>query len=159
MAKEKVRFSQEMADEICRTIATSSKGLRRLLSENPHWPCRSEIYEWVFENKAFADQYTHAKARQVEWLVEEALDIAYDGSDDTYEDKGKKRCDHEWVARSRLKVDTIKWFASKLAPKIYGDKLQVEKVDPNTDPDLMKARQTASQLMSDNHGRPSTATG
>ncbi len=37
---------------------------------------------------------------------------------------GKKTLDHEHVQRSRLRVDTRKWAAGKLAPKRYGDKLQ-----------------------------------
>ncbi len=38
--------------------------------------------------------------------------------------KGNKVLDHEHVQRSRLRVDTRKWAAGKLAPKRYGDKLQ-----------------------------------
>ncbi len=42
------------------------------------------------------------------------------------EDKdGKKALDHEHVQRSRLRVDTRKWAAGKLAPKRYGDKLNL----------------------------------
>ena len=37
---------------------------------------------------------------------------------------GKKTLDHEHVQRSRLRVDTRKWAAGKLAPKRYGDKVQ-----------------------------------
>jgi hypothetical protein len=121
--KERIVYSQAIADEICNKMATSTMGIGRLCKENLHWPSRAEVYRWVFEHPSFRDQYARAKAMQVEWLVEEALEIAYDGSNDTYiDDKGNSRCDNEWVARSRLKVDTIKWFASKLAPKIYGDK-------------------------------------
>jgi hypothetical protein len=56
---------------------------------------------------------------------DEALEIADETSDDwiTTED-GKKILDHEHVQRSRLRVDTRKWAASKLAPKKYGDKFQ-----------------------------------
>ena len=33
--------------------------------------------------------------------------------------------DKEWTNRSRLRVDTRKWIASKLKPKKYGDKIDV----------------------------------
>ena len=124
VAKNPTVYSEQIAQEICHAIASSTKGIGRLCKENAHWPDRSQIYRWCFMHASFRDLYAHAKAMQVDWLVEEALEIAYDGSGDTYIDEksGNERCDNEWVARSRLKVDTIKWYASKLAPKIYGDK-------------------------------------
>jgi hypothetical protein len=32
-----------------------------------------------------------------------------------------ERTDHEVINRSRLRVDTRKWYASKVLPKKYGD--------------------------------------
>ena len=32
--------------------------------------------------------------------------------------------DHENIQRSRLRVDTMKWMASKLAPRKYGDRVE-----------------------------------
>ena len=40
------------------------------------------------------------------------------------DDEGKKIVDHDHISRSRLRVDSRKWVASKLLPKVYGDKLQ-----------------------------------
>ncbi len=58
-------------------------------------------------------------------LFDEALEIADDVSGDWATDKdGKKVLDHEHIQRSRLRVDTRKWAAGKLAPKRYGDKVQ-----------------------------------
>ena len=52
-------------------------------------------------------------------------EIADDVSGDWFTDKdGKKGLDHEHVQRSRLRVDTRKWAAGKMAPKRYGDKIQ-----------------------------------
>ncbi len=124
MPKPRVSYSDELADEICNTISSTTKGIAQLCRENQHWPDRSEIYRWVFKHSHFADQYSRAKARQVEWLVEDMLNIANDTDNDTLtNEKGAKYCNGEWVNRSRLKIDTIKWIACKLAPKIYGDKL------------------------------------
>ncbi len=62
---------------------------------------------------------------QADALFDEALEIADDASGDWAVDKdGKKTLDHENIQRSRLRVDTRKWAAGKLAPKRYGDKLQ-----------------------------------
>ncbi len=70
-------------------------------------------------------QYARAREMQADALFDEALAIADDGSGDWAVDKdGKKTLDHEHVQRSRLRVDTRKWAAGKLAPKRYGDKMQ-----------------------------------
>ncbi len=77
------------------------------------------------EHRDFLEQYTRAREMQADTLFDEALEIADETSDDwiTTED-GKKVLDHEHVQRSRLRVDTRKWAAGKLAPKRYGDKIQ-----------------------------------
>ncbi len=62
---------------------------------------------------------------QADALFDEALEIADEASGDWTTDKnGKLALDHEHVQRSRLRVDTRKWAAGKLAPKRYGDKIQ-----------------------------------
>ena len=66
----------------------------------------------------------------MESLIEEILEIA----DGTPAEKGA-------VALARLRIDTRKWMMSKLAPKKYGDKLDVEVDDkrPRT-PEERQAR-------------------
>jgi hypothetical protein len=150
-----VSFCQEIADEICETIATTYKGLRELCAENPHWPDKASIYKWVLKHDEFGDQYMRAKAVQCNWLAEYSMEIASDNSRDTYTDeKGKEKCDHEWVQRSRLRVDTIKWYTSKLAPKLYGDKLQLTG-DIDSQAELIKkAKEEVEKIKQDaNHGR------
>jgi hypothetical protein len=62
---------------------------------------------------------------QAELLAEQIHNIS--NSVITYHDsEGNERVDSGSVAQARLRVDSIKWHASKLAPKIYGDKKQEE---------------------------------
>lgn len=148
MTKEPVRYSEELANEICREVSISTLGLKVLCAQNPHWPNDKCIYLWTLKYEEFGRNYARAKARQIEVLVEDALQIAYDSSNDSIvNEDGKKIFNREWVARSRLKIDTIKWLACKLAPRIYGDKVQIENLDASTDPALIKARVLANELM------------
>ncbi len=56
---------------------------------------------------------------------DEALEIADDALGDWTADKdGKKTFDHEHVQRSRLRVDTRKWAAGKLARRTQRDPSQ-----------------------------------
>lgn len=63
-------------------------------------------------------------------MAEEILAIADDSRADTeirYDAQGEsyEAPNSEWLQRSRLRVDTRKWLMSKLAPKKYGDKVDV----------------------------------
>lgn len=64
-------------------------------------------------------------------MIEEADDIADDGSNDTYiDDDGNVKVNHDVIQRSKLRVEQRRWHASKLRPKKYGDRIQVEEVKP-----------------------------
>lgn len=127
-------YTPELVDLICKKIATSTIGLNRLCAENPELPDQTTINEWRFSKPEFSLQYTKAKQIQSELLAEECLDIADDSSYDIkYTKDGEECCNTEFVQRSRVRIDTRKWLASKLAPKIYGDKQVIEQVTTEND--------------------------
>jgi hypothetical protein len=89
----------------------------------------SSVFRWLADddNTAFRQQYAHAREVQAESMFEEMLEIADDGSRDTYTDEnGNERTNQEVIGRSRLRVDARKWALSKMLPKKYGDKVQQE---------------------------------
>lgn len=115
-------YTPELAQEICDTIASCSKGIKRLCAQHSHWPSHETIYRWLRKYDSFSDLYARAKKDQVRALVEEILEISDDSSQDTRENaNGDEVCNSEWVARSRLRVDSRKWIAAKLVPRLYGD--------------------------------------
>lgn len=149
MTGRPTEYNEELAEEICEAIATTDLGLGALCKLNPHWPEERSIRRWIYRHPFFSHAYARAKECQMDNLVEEALEIARNGSRDTYiDDNGKEKCDHEWVQRSRLIVDTIKWTACKLKAKKYGDKLQVSsEIDAEA---LDVAKKKAKELMAPN---------
>ena len=99
----------------------------RAICRDVAMPNKATVLRWLADatHTDFRDRYARAREMQADALFDEALAIADDGSGDWVTDKdGKKTLDHEHVQRSRLRVDTRKWAAGKLAPKKYGDKLQ-----------------------------------
>lgn len=73
------------------------------------------------DNKDFSDQYARAKQAQVEYVVDELLDIADDTSNDQIVDsEGQLHFNSQAIQRARLRIDTRKWLACKLVPKVYG---------------------------------------
>ncbi len=118
-------YTDALAAKICRRL-TEGETLRSVCRDKA-MPDKATVLRWLGDKtKAdFRDQYAHAREMQADALVDEALEIADDASGDWATDKdGKKVLHHEHVQRSRLRVDTRKWAAGKLAPKRYGDKVQ-----------------------------------
>lgn len=121
------KYTEELGIEICEKIATSSKGLHRLCKENDSFPSVPTIMRWLLDGKhqSFCNQYTRAREEQAEFMAEEMLDIADDSSRDTIHTEEGDYQNVEFINRSRLRVDTRKWLASKLKPKKYGDKVDI----------------------------------
>ncbi|MGA4923469.1 hypothetical protein, partial [Bacillus subtilis] len=61
-------------------MSTSSKGLRTICSENDI--STPTLLKWLSENEQFSIQYARAKELQADYLVEEMVEIADDGSND-----------------------------------------------------------------------------
>lgn len=66
-------------------------------------------------------------------MADDVVEISDDGKNDWMQsndpDNPGYRLNGEHQARSRLRVDTRKWYLSKLAPKRYGDKLELSGPD------------------------------
>ena len=123
-------YNKEIADYICLKIGTSVQGIKRLCKSDPKMPDDTTIFEWRYKNPEFARQYAEAKRKQAELLAEYTLDIAEDGRNDFMENEDPNnpgyKVNGEYYQRSRLRIDTLKWHASKLLPKVYGDHKQLE---------------------------------
>ena len=124
-------YNQEITDIICGMISTTTKGLGRLCAENPELPDEATIHRWRLKHEIFRKQYAQAKQNQAELLAQEIIEIADESAGDIKYDKdGNESLNGEYVARSRLRVDARKWVASKLLPKVYGDKKTEENNNP-----------------------------
>lgn len=123
-------YTQEQADSICEHIASG----RSLVSwcNEPDRPNYTTVMRWLDAHEDFRKKYTRAREDQADYLAEEIVQIADDGLNDTYTDEdGNVRTNQDVIARSRLRVDARKWYASKLQPKKYGERLQQEVSGPD----------------------------
>jgi len=82
---------------------------------------QSTFGRWVDEDAALAEEYARAREDLVERIAEETMAIADEPVGNT--DSGAT--DSGAVAKQRLQVDTRKWLLSKLAPRKYGDRLEL----------------------------------
>jgi len=117
-------FSPEMAMAICVEIS-SGRSLRSICLDEG-MPDKATVFRWLAKYEAFRDQYAHAREAQADAMLEDILEIADDGTNDSYTDEeGNVRTNQDVIARSRLRVDARKWAMSKMAPKKYGEKLDL----------------------------------
>jgi hypothetical protein len=133
MWKNSTKFSQEIFDEICVRIA-EGESLRKICKDEK-MPSLVAVWKWLNNSEELVKQYTRAREEQAETLVDEIIDISDEKKDDTFLDKdGNEVINHEAIARSRLRVDSRKWIASKLKPKRFGDytKIQAEVKDTSS---------------------------
>ena len=115
------KYTSTLAEEICTVISSSSQGIKVLCQEHPHWPNKDTIFTWLRDNKDFSDQYARAKQVQIECVVDELLEIADDDSGDrVLGTDGQVHFNSQAIQRARLRIDTRKWLACKLVPKVYG---------------------------------------
>ena len=105
----------------------------RSVCRDENMPALSTVFRWLGEHKEFQEQYARAREARADAMAEEILEISDDDSDDAITDpeSGATRLNTEFVARSRLKVDTRKWLMARMAPKVYGDKVSQEVSGPD----------------------------
>lgn len=118
-------WTKKLEDEICLVVATNSIGLEELCRTRAHWPDSNLIYEHRIKSKVFGDNFAKAKANQVDVHIEKTMQIANDKSEDYVESEHGRVGNSTAVNRARLQIDTLKFYISKLAPKVYGDRMQV----------------------------------
>jgi len=121
-------YTPELADKICNLVATTTLGTNKLCKLHDDLPDEGIIYDWRWRYEDFNQKYVKAKSRQAELMAEKLHELC---DVPTFMDSdGIERVDSGRVALQRLKVDTVKWEASKLAPKIYGERKQEEQSNP-----------------------------
>lgn len=121
-------YSDEMARAICGWIKQGYT--LRQIGALPNMPDKATIIRWLGEHDDFCDQYARAREIQALVMVDELMEIADDSRNDWIERENKEgeteiAFNPEAVQRSKLRSDTRKWLMGKMAPKRFGDKVQV----------------------------------
>jgi len=95
----------------------------------------STFYEILENDAEKANKYARACAQRADLIFEETLEIADDAAEDVIYKDGVSIENQKVVQRDRLRVETRKWFLSKLHPKKYGDKSEIDlRVKENVQP-------------------------
>ncbi|MHA3913860.1 terminase small subunit-like protein [Halovulum sp. GXIMD14793] len=107
------KFSQALFDKICDRIANGES--LRSICQGKDMPSKTAVFKWLKAdgNGSLVDQYVRAREGQADAIFDECLNLAdeVNGPED--------------VPKARLQIDTRKWMAGKLRPKVYGDKIAI----------------------------------
>src|SRR5215211_1525921 len=119
-------YSSEIACQICARMG-EGESLRSICRDDA-MPSLATVFRWLAGDPEFREQYARAMDARATHLAEEIIEISDDSSGDAVTDPetGDVRMDAEFVARSRLRVDSRKWLAARMSPRKYGDKITQE---------------------------------
>lgn len=124
------KYTKKLSDQICERLAMGDS-MRTVASDNL-MPAMTTLFRWLREKDEFRKQYELAKIESADSMADSSLHIAdHESAQPAYDEDGKALMvdgkplmvvTAQSVAQARLRIDTRKWYASKLKPKKYGDK-------------------------------------
>lgn len=124
-------WTEEIEQEIFRRISSGETVMHICGNDRDSFlPSETTFYARLAADKDFAEEYIRAREAQAHHETDEIKLIADEATPENYN-----------VAR--LKIDARKWRASKMAPKVYGDRLDL------TNSDSTLASKTDKQLMAE----------
>ncbi len=107
--------------KISKVLAQMREGKSLRQSAESAGVARQTFLDWVDKDEELAGQYAHARAAMIDKIADDIMTIA----DEDLIPTGEGKVDSAMVQKQRLRVDTRKWLLSKMAPKKYGDKLEL----------------------------------
>lgn len=127
-------YTDELANDICTRLGLGESLRKICLDED--MPSLRSVMGWLTTKPDFLQQYTRAREIQAETQFDQLIDIVDQPPELSYvTDKNGElvevKFDSSYVAWMKLRVDTRKWTAARMAPKRYGEHKQAEeKSDP-----------------------------
>jgi hypothetical protein len=128
-------YTEELAHEICVRLGLG-ESLRKICLDDG-MPSLASVMSWLTKKPDFLEQYTRAREIQAETQFDELIDIVDQPPELSHitNNKGELvevKFDSSYVAWMKLRVDTRKWTAARMAPKKYGEHKQAEEAQDLT---------------------------
>lgn len=126
---QETKYRPCLAAEICERLARGET--LRSICRDDHMPEAQSVRRWViYDHNGFASQYANARDIGLDAMSDEILDIADTTEAGTRVEEslkgGTKVITGDMTQHRHLRVETRKWYLSKMAPKRYGLKTTTE---------------------------------
>jgi len=97
----------------------------------PTFPSVATVNRWQDADPSFRDAYMRARVAQMLTWADQIVDIADDDALDmvtkrTPQGREYEAFDQQNPQRARLRIDTRKFLMAKIAPAVFGDRLEVD---------------------------------
>ena len=106
-------YDFEMCKEICKRVAMGEH-IKAVLDSSDSYPDYSTWCNWKRDNQELFDLYTKAIQDKAEMVTFEINQTMQDMRNGVVE-----------APVGRILIDTLKWYASKFYPRMFGDKVDV----------------------------------
>lgn len=116
-------MESEVFEDICLEIETTYLGINTL--------CKKRGTSWgsfrnhLHKSDANLTRYARARELQLDYLEELLRELVFEDKKDK-EVIDKVNIGSNFIARDRLKADTLKFILSKLRPQKYGTKIEID---------------------------------
>ena len=137
----------DTAEKVARVIARIETGELVKASCEAESMSINRLLEWRDLSDANRNRYARARESQAHCIADEAMTIV-DGpnADVVFDDKtGAFRIVGEVVQRAKLRAEQRRWYVAKVAPRQYGDKLDLTSDGKPLNADTV-AKMTAAEL-------------
>ena len=113
-----------IVEEICQRLSQGEPLAQ--ICRDLHMPGVTTVWEWSRDDKSVAESIAQARVVGFDVIADDCLAIADDTSQDTMHTEQGERANTEWIARSKLRIETRLKLLAKWDPKRYGDLQKVE---------------------------------
>jgi len=104
-------YTPALAERICNFLMEGES--LRAICKRDDVPHIATVLAWLHRHEEFHEQYVRAREIQAEVMAEDIIMYADSATEEA-----------SAVAKARLQVDARKWYASKVATRRYGDRVQ-----------------------------------
>ncbi len=122
----RVKYSKEIAEKLLKEME-KGRTLSEICKNDKGMPTYASVQYWIRKGThGFDKEYKKSREIQIQLWIDQMVDLAEEPpptAPDTIEDRNERKL---WVnaenQRRRLKIDTLKFIAAKLAPNLgYGE--------------------------------------
>lgn len=112
-------YTPELGESILERLAAGESMVQ--ICQGEEMPGLRTVMRWAAEDEKFGTEYARAREAQAEVMDDKILKAADEANKDPQ--------------AARVKVEAYKWRAAKLAPKRYGDRIDVTSGGDKIEPD------------------------
>ncbi len=126
-------YDEETASRIVELMAEGEP--LAVICRRDDMPGLRTVYNWQDANAGFKARIARARLDGYDMIAADCLEIADEtGNDTKYGKNGEEMLNGEWVARSKIRIETRLKLLAKWDPRRYGEKIALTGGDENDSP-------------------------